>query len=680
MCGIGGILHLAGHASPPLEQVMMMLSPMRHRGPDETGIYLDGRAALGNLRLSIIGIPGGTQPIGNEDGTLWIVYNGEAFNYVELREELRKRGHRFSTETDTEVVLHLYEEQGADCLHRINGQFSLAIWDSRGQKLFLARDRIGIRPLYYTFSGGRFLFASEIKAILAADGARPLEPRALAQVFTFWSTLPGRTVFRDIRELPPGHCMLVRDVPTTPQPYWRLTQYAPDQVRNRSLDDAVDELRDLLDDAVRIRLRADVPVGAYLSGGLDSSIITALAARHTGDRLTTFSMGFQETSFDETSFQDELIRTIGVDHRRELIDNGQILRFLPQTIWHCESPLLRTAPVPLLLLSRRVQAEGFKVVLCGEGADELFGGYNLFKEAKVRAFWAKQPASTWRPLLLQRLYPYVFDNPSRVKHYLQSFFSVSEEQLKDPLFSHMPRWNNSRKNMVFFSDDLMDALDGYDPIEELNRGLPLGFSEQDLLSRAQELEMELFLSTYLLSSQGDRVAMAHSVEARHPFLDFRLIDFSLRLPGTWKLKGLNEKYILKKAFQELLPWQITRRPKQPYRAPVRELFSLHTEPDGGYVNALLSAAQLKQSGYFNVNRVGSLFARYRGQANGFTTEAQNMALIGILSTQILHQQFVDANPARGTDALEPDRIIDATTGSPRIVNIPRRPGNGMRER
>ncbi|ABL00469.1 asparagine synthase (glutamine-hydrolyzing) [Pelobacter propionicus] len=664
MCGIAGIFHFEGETSPTLEQVSTMISPLAHRGPDEAGVYLDGRIALGNVRLSIIGIDGGTQPISNENGTLWIVYNGETFNYIELKEELLKKGHRFTTETDTEVLLHLYEEYGTECLQKINGQFSFAIWDSRKRELFLARDRVGIRPLYYTFSDGRLYFASEIKAILAAGGARELDGEALSQVFIFWSTLPGRTVFKGVRELPPGHCMLVKNGSATPEAYWRIPHYAHNDMQSLSLDDAIEELRALLTDAVKIRLRADVPVGAYLSGGLDSSIIAMLVSRNFNTSLTTFSMGFQEDPFDETPFQDELIRFIGVDHRRVLIDNEQILGCLQKTIWHCETPILRTAPVPLFILSSLVNTEGFKVVLCGEGADELFGGYNIFKEAKIRSFWGKQPESAWRPLLLQRLYPYIFSNPSRFRHYLQSFFAVKAEQSKDPFFSHMLRWKSSEKNLTIFSDDYIAALGAYDPFEELASRLPHSFFDRDLLSRAQVLEMELFLSNYLLSSQGDRVAMAHSVEARHPFLDVRLIDFSLRLPGKWKLRGLNEKYILKRAFQGQIPERITRRAKQPYRAPIRELFSPHAAQSNEYVDSLLSTAYLKKSGYFNVNRVSSLFARYRGASEGLTTEFQNMALIGVLSTQILHQQFVEGASLLKAGLLRPDRIIDATGGYP----------------
>ena len=393
MCGIAGILNLHNSMPPSLEQITAMISTLAYRGPDESGVYHDPAIALGHLRLSIIGINGGSQPICNETGTLWIVYNGEAFNFIELRDDLIKRGHFFTTATDTEVVLHLYEEYGVKCLDKINGQFAFAIWDSVTKELFLARDRVGIRPLYYTLTGGRLSFASEIKAILAVSGVREIDIQALSQIFVFWTTLSGRTVFRDIQELPPGHFMLVKNGGVRLEPYWTIPFHPPEVGAPLSFDDAAEELRELLKDAVRVRLRADVPVGAYLSGGLDSSIISMLISRNFNNSLKTISMGFRESDFDETSFQEELIRFLGTDHKRIIIDSDQVRKYFPETIWHCEKPLLRTSPVPLFMLSRLVQSEGLKVVLSGEGADEILGGYNIFKEAKIRNFWGREVGS-----------------------------------------------------------------------------------------------------------------------------------------------------------------------------------------------------------------------------------------------------------------------------------------------
>ena len=657
MCGIAGIMNLTRGTPPSQEQITAMISLLRHRGPDESGTYRDERIALGHLRLSIIGIDGGTQPICNENGALWIVYNGEAFNYIELKEDLLKKGHRFTTTTDTEVLLHLYEEYGAKCLEKINGQFSLAIWDSLKRELFLARDRVGIRPLYYTHSAGRLIFASEIKAILPVSETRELDREALSQVFVFWTTLAGRTCFKDVHELPPGHYMRVKEGRACSEPYWRIPFHPQTAQKSHSLAETSEELRELLIDAVRLRLRADVPVGAYLSGGLDSSIIATLISRNYNTRLKTFSMGFQESRFDETSFQEEMISFLGADHRRVMISNEQIRKFLPETIWHCEKPLLRTSPVPLYILANLVRTEGFKVVLSGEGADEILGGYNIFKEAKVRNYWGRQPGSARRPRLLEKLYPYIFSNPNRGRQFLHRFFSVKSDELGDPFFSHQIRWSNSRKNLTFFADETLAALAAYNPLEEMARQLPPDFYDRDLVTRAQVLEMEIFLANYLLSSQGDRVAMAHSVELRHPFLDFRVIDFSFSLPSKWKIRGLNEKYILKQAFRAMLPERIVYRDKQPYRAPIRELFSPVTESD--YVDDLLSEDCLKKSGYFNPTKVRHLFAKFRRSDQDISSEFRNMALIGVLSTQLLHRQFVEGASLRAVEQIRPDKVITA---------------------
>ena len=367
-----------------------MMSIIRHRGPDEAGIYLDDHIGLGHVRLSIIGIEGGGQPIANEDGSLWIIYNGEAFNYVELKPELLQKGHRFTTDTDTEVLLHLYEEYGPACLEKINGQFALAIWDNRKKELFLARDRMGIRPLFYTCIGNRLLFASEIKALFThPEVPRTIDAEALHQVFTFWTTIGGSTIFEGIHELPPGHYMTVKDGRITRQAFWTLPYYAPEDRWQGSFPEACEALHDLLLDAVRIRLRADVPVGAYLSGGLDSSTDRrpwSQAVSPAGGYAPSASPS-SDAAYDESRYQQKMIAHLQTDHRRTLASNQGIRDHFADLIWHCEKPILRTAPVPLYLLSGLVRENQLKVVLTGEGADEVFGGYNIFKEAKIRQFW-----------------------------------------------------------------------------------------------------------------------------------------------------------------------------------------------------------------------------------------------------------------------------------------------------
>jgi len=657
MCGIAGILNFNQVDQATETTVAKMITLLRHRGPDECGIYRDKNICLGHARLSILGLECGVQPISSADENLWIVYNGEVFNYLELQQDLEKKGYCFTTGTDTEVVLAMYQEYGSGCLSYFNGQFAIAIWDRRKRELFLARDRVGIRPLFYTQNNGQFSFASEIKALFADTGiARTIDPQALKQIFTFWTTITPKTAFKDIFELPPGHYVRLNETTLpSPQPFWSIPSYEQEHQWQGSFNEAKEELHRLLKDAVRLRLRADVPVGAYLSGGLDSSITTGLVANNFNNHLRTFSLGFQEQPFDESVYQREMVASLGTEHSEISVTNRHIREHLPQVVWHCEKPLLRTGPVPLYSLSKLVRASQFKVVLTGEGADEVFGGYNIYKEAKLRRFWARQPESTWRPLLVERLYPYIFKDAGRAKVFLKQFFAVKPEDLENPFFSHQVRWKNSSKNTTFFSHDLQAEVSAYDPYASLAQRLPRHFTNKEAFSQAQFLEMDVFLSNYLLSSQGDRVGMGNSIELRVPFLDHRVIEFAARLPAHWKIKGLNEKYILKEAFKGIVPETIRNRPKQPYRAPIRESF--WTDEPGSYVAECLSENAINSAGYFDAKKVELLSRKFAKKSNFAANEVQNMGLIGILTTQLLHQQYIEEFDPGKIEPAVPDRLI-----------------------
>jgi asparagine synthase (glutamine-hydrolysing) len=656
MCGINGICNLNGPAPISLDVLTRMTNILHHRGPDATGIYLDDWVGLGHNRLSIIDLSGGSQPIHNEDGTLWIVYNGEVFNYPELREQLLANGHSFSTSTDTEVIVHLYEEKGSDCVHHLNGQYAFAIWDSGKKELFLARDRVGIRPLHYAVYKDRLVFASELKSILTIEEiARRIDPLSMDQIFTFWTTLPGRTVFQGLHELPPGHSLTVRDGKIAVRKYWEIPFHPPGEQIDWPVGKIVENVQDLLHDAIRIRLRADVPVGCYISGGLDSSGITSWVHRNFNNQLRTFGIRFEEKAFDESRYQDHMVSRLGTEHTDLLATNEWIGRAFPDVVWNCEKPLTRTAPVPLFLLSQVVRDNGFKVVLTGEGADEVFGGYDIFRETLVRKFWSRQPDSRFRPLLLRKLYPDIFVDP-RLKNTLQSFFRKGIDQPDDAFFSHRIRWENTSRAKTFFSDDLRAAIGEYNGIEELRGDLPETFRSWDPLAKAQYLEMKVFLSNYLLSSQGDRVAMAHSVEIRLPFLDYRLIEFMGRVPSKWKIGGLREKYLLKKLFRGILPDMILARTKHPYRAPIQQ--SLVRESGGGS-SGYLSDASLRATNLFDAEKVGRLL--HRIQHTGRSTEVDGMAIAGILSSQIVHDQFVSRFPYRSPGREPPDLFIDRRT-------------------
>jgi asparagine synthase (glutamine-hydrolysing) len=638
MCGICGTLNLTGSAVDP-KLLREMVGTIRHRGPDDTGFYNHRHAGLGHARLSIIDISGGAQPMHDAEKSLWITFNGEIFNYLELRDDLVKKGHRFATRSDTEVVLHQYQEKGEDCVNDFNGQFAFAIWDVRKQKMFLARDRLGVRPLFYTKSGDSFLFASEIKALFADPGVRrEIDLVGLDQIFTFWFTLPPRTIFQDILELAPGCLLTIQNGEIKVRRYWEL-DYTSEAlpVPRESEHHYVERLLELLIDATRIRLRADVPVGAYLSGGLDSSLITALIRKFTDTPLKTFSVAFDDPEFDESAYQAEVTRHLHTDHYQVRCTQDDIGRVFPEVIWHTEKPILRTAPAPLYILSRLVRESGLKVVLTGEGSDEMLGGYDIFKEAKIRRFWGARPDSRLRPLLLLKLYPYLPNLGLQSPAYRQAFFYTKAEDLSNPFFSHLPRWELTSRLKLFFSDEVKLQLRSRARYEELAASLPVGYPHWDSFCQAQYLEAGYLLPGYILSSQGDRVAMAHSVEGRFPFLDHRVVRFASSLPSQLKMKVLNEKYLLKLCAKDLVPSRVRLRCKQPYRAP--EAKSFFGGENFEYVRDLLEPEHIRKGGLFNPVAVGNLVAKVRrSQSLGIK---DNMALVGILSTQLVVEHFID---------------------------------------
>ena len=647
MCGIAGIFNRNGNSLPAQTELIAMIARLRHRGPDGFGYHRDGAIGLAHARLSIIDLAGGAQPIHNEDRSVWVVLNGEIFNYIELRRDLELAGHSFYTHSDTEVIVHLYERYGLDFVAHLNGQFAIALWDANARRLVLARDRVGIRPLFYAEARGRLAFASEVKALFALpEIERALDPEALAQIFTFWSTLGATTPFAGVKALPPGH-ILVADARTLRiRRYWDWDFSTPPDAR-RSVADYAEELRALLVDAVRLQLRADVPVGAYLSGGLDSSAITSLIKNFSNTPLRTFSVGFEDAEFDEAHYQRELVRYLGTEHTSLLCRREDIGAAFPRAVLHAESAILRTAPTPLMLLADRVRAAGYKVVLTGEGADEVFAGYDIFKEAKIRRFCARAPSSARRPRMLERLYPYLKNSPTASPAYAQRFFSQGAGAVDAPYYAHIPRWQTTQRSWQFFSPELRHTLRDWDPYAAIRSWLPADVSAWAPQNRDQYIEAHTLMSGYLLSSQGDRMAMAASIEARFPFLDHRVIEFANRVPVRYKLKVLNEKYILKQAMSGLLPESVRTRTKQPYRAPDSQCFFTAARPLP-YVAELFAPAALSGAGYFDPGPCAKLVAKCAaGRAVGF---ADNMAFVGMLSTMLVNRSIVEGAADRGVMA------------------------------
>ena len=631
MCGIAGILDRTRRRPPQREDLAAMAALVEHRGPDGFGLMLDPPVGLAHARLAIIDLEGGDQPLSNEDGSVWVSYNGEVYNYVELRRELAGRGHRFRTRSDTEVLVHAWEEWGESFVERLNGNFAFALWDRRRRLLLLARDRLGIRPLFWTETGGRLLFASEMKSLVGAGLEPTWDPRGIDQVFTLWTTVPPRTVLEGVRELPPGTLLIADgDAPLRERRFWDLP--APgERPAITAADEAVEALRALLEDSVRLRLRADVPVGAYLSGGLDSTAATALVRRLTDTPLETYSITFADRDYDESDEQRLAVEALGTEHHAVRVDYAAIAGALEQVVGCAEKPFLRTAPVPLYLLSGLVREHGRKVVLTGEGADEVFGGYDIFKEAKIRAWWARRPDSRLRPALLRRLYPFAPGADGRAWAFFEAFYREGIEDPDEPGFSHRPTWRNGLRNRVFFSAALREALADYDAPADVLALMREPLAARDVLARAEYLEFKIFLAGHLLASQGDRMSMGHSVEGRYPFLDHRIVEFGQQLDPKLKLFGLQEKWILRRAVRDLLPESIVRRHKRPYIAPNAR--ALAGGPGARLVDELAATGALEAGGLFDSARVARLVAKSRsGRPLG---ERETMALIGVVTAALL---------------------------------------------
>lgn len=657
MCGIAGLFNFHTHKPVELESIKKMVSALNHRGPDECGFLIDRNFGMGMSRLSIIDLSSGSQPLHNEDKTKWIVFNGEIFNYIELRESLVKKGHLFKTHSDTEVIIHAYEEYGLDAFNYFNGQFAIAIWDTKNKELIIARDRVGIRPLFYSVMDGKTIaYASEMKAIFSGEFLKPeIDEKGVAEIFTYWVNIPPTTSFKNIQELPAGHFLVCNQAGIKIKKFWSLNYPPNGEFYDKPVKLIKEELNALIDDATSLRLRADVPVAAYLSGGLDSSIITTLVKKFHNNDLITFSVAFKDTGYDERFFQQKMVEHIGTDHRMIEVDNHDIANDFIDVIWYAEKPMMRTAPAPLFALSKLVRSNNIKVVLTGEGADEVFGGYNIFKEDKVRRFWAEQPNSKYRPLLLSRLYPYILKSQNSLNPFWQSFFKQGLEDTDSPYYSHKIRWSNTSKTRLFFNDQIKNNFPENGSYPELNNYLNTDIGNWHSLNRAQYLETTLFMSGYLLSSQGDRMMMGNSVEGRFPYLDHRVIEYANQLPPEMKIKVLNEKYVLKETFRELLPEMITDRPKQPYRAPIGQTFLSEDSPE--LIKELIGMDKLKEYGYFNLDASGRLVNQMKGTGKNIRAK-DDMALAALVSVQLLHYHYIENFKNHTFKLAEKQTVVD----------------------
>ncbi len=662
MCGIAGYLNLDGSPAPR-ERIEPMLLCLRHRGPDGFGVYVGPECVIGHARLSIIDIAGGWQPIFNEAGNLAITFNGEIYNYVELRRDLEALGHAFYTNSDTEVIVHAFEEWGRGCVTKFNGQFAFAVYDAASRSMFLGRDRLGVRPLYYALSGSRLVFGSEVKALLASGFVEPeLSPDGIDQIYSLWTNVFPKTPFRGVSELPPAHTMIVSRRGVSLERYWRIPAGKQERI---SPDDAVEGVLEHLNRSIRLRLRADVPVGAYLSGGLDSALTTALIRKWSGAPLKTFSLRFTDPRFDESRYQEELVRSLGTEHASILCRPVDIVENLERVIRATERPILRTAPVPMCLLSQLVRSEGYKVVITGEGADEFFLGYDIFKEAKVRAFCARVPASRIRPALLGRLYPYLFHD-ARTAKFQQAFFLKNFRDTADPFYGHRIRWGQTQRVRDFYAPAFAREIETV-PEEALLGNLPPDFRSLSPVERTELAEIETLLSSYLLSSQGDRVGMANSVEGRFVFLDHELVEFACRISDAVRMPGLSEKSILKRIGSRLLPPSILERKKFPYRAPDVDSF-LADRRGRDTLAHWLEPGAIDRAGIFDSRKVGELAQRVLAAPGGRVSTSDNLVLMAILSGQMFFRSFFETRE-KGLRFANSDCVRRAISGEGKCLQI-----------
>ena len=592
MCGISGWV-----GPRDREAAERMRSTIRHRGPDDQGAYEDDSATLLHERLSIIDLAGGRQPMSDEAGRYHVIFNGEIYNYRELRGDLIAQGHQFRTQSDTEVIVHLYEQMGERCPEKLIGMFAFAIWDSVERTLFLARDRLGIKPLFYAeIPDGKFLFASELKAILAHGGvARELDPEGLDRYLTFMYVPAPRTIVRGVQKLPPGHTLTVRDGRCAIRRYWELPRAEPIST-GRPFPVEAAELRAALEEAVRCRLISDVPLGAYLSGGLDSSLVVALMTLASHAPVNTFSVGFEERGFDERPYSRQVADRFGTNHR-ELVVRHHAVAELPKIIHALDEPVADSAAIPTYFMAE-VTKPHVTVVLTGEGADELFAGYSHYRilvwadrlaavSPAAAARFVLSMFSRWTSAARGAEYACCLQDRPAAYLALKSVFTKSEK-------------------VRLFSDGLKEMCQAIAPADETVRRF-LQPNGEPYLQQLLRLDLATWLPDDLLV-KVDRMTMAHAVEARVPYLDHRVVEQVMHMPPSWKLGGFESKRILRRIAARLLPKEIARRRKTGFAVPVGQWAADEMK---GMVQELLGEESVRRRSLFEPRAVARLLKRPR---------------------------------------------------------------------
>jgi len=589
MCGIAGVVRW-DDAHPSPAAVRAMCDAMVHRGPDEEGQYVDARVALGMRRLSIIDLATGQQPVANEDESVWVVFNGEIYNFRELRADLVSRGHRFATTTDTEVIVHLYEEYGIDAVHHLRGMFAFAVWDANTKTLFLARDRVGIKPLFYAPLRGSLAFASELKCLLELpEISRSLNWAAAANVVTLLSTPATDSIVDGVKKLDAGHRMVVTASGEVKiDRYWDL-RFEPETGRRD--EDVVAELREALDEAVRLHLRSDVPLGAFLSGGVDSSAIVSLMTRLNTGRVKTFSIGFDEPAFDERAYARQTAERLGTEHH-EMVVRPQSLDVVEKIVWHLDEPFGDSSAIPTYFVSE-LAGQHVKVVLTGDGGDELFGGYDKYLvEAKERRL-DRVPHWIRRPLgMVGRAMPFGMTG----RRFLNHLAEDGANRYLDASTLFAPRDHSS-----LFHPDLAQQMRVIDPLADARAAL-MSAGKGTTLPALQYCDVRSYLPLDILV-KVDRMTMAHSVEARPPLVDHKVLELAARMPVAAHVRGTKAKYLFKQAVAPLLPPEVVTRPKQGFAVPLGSWFR---GPWTSFAHDILLSKRSVERGIFNPRYVQRL--------------------------------------------------------------------------